>query len=426
MQTIPNYVLSPHFVIKPPTHTTTNQNTATNTSDNFELIHQTKDRIYLINPTVKAFLEAFQEQNNLPAVVEQFANAAACQTAQIEPILQQFFKEMRARGVLVNSDTAIIDPKIKTAQFEIGQLLGDYQLLKSLRSGEKEAVYIAQKLDENKETEKVQKVVLKVLNLPEHWAEEKKQWCRHEFYQEFHFLQKLHDHPNIYNLLDFVDNPQNPYAVLNYIEGKSWKSFIRANKKNLTRSQRFCLIQQAFAALAHLHGQGILHGDIHASNFMIQSQYEQVLLIDFGFTNHAVRAQNEVKHAGGVFQYIPPERISTNSFDFIDGPATYSSEVFQLGIITYFALYETMPFKGVTWQELSQSILEETPIFLSHLPSGQTLPTEVTDLVQQMLHKDPAQRFSNAVLLLQAWEKATTLSQQKIPLAASATVFKVD
>lgn len=366
----------------------------------FVLSNKSRDAVFFINPTIKVFLELFKTPQFLSQVLTSFAALAEASVEETEPIMQSFFDDMRDRGILI---TNIVANKISKINFEESFKAGDefekYTIIDPLSINRFLHVYLAEKDGE--------KVVLKMLVLPGDMPEKGKNYYKRFFNQEFELINEVGNDAHICRLLDW--NIDKNYAVLEYIEGQSLRKLSETN--NLTLSQRLDIFTQALKSVAVLHHKKILHGDIHASNFLIKNDLT-IKLIDFDLANREHLLRHEILHEGGVHEYIAPEKIDQNSFDMVSERSDYRSEVYQLGVIFYILLFRKLPFKALTWHELTTKILNEEPNYdiekpgekAAEMPINENIPSIIVDFLKKCLSKNPQNRFENAGNALKKWE----------------------
>lgn len=181
-----------------------------------------------------------------------------------------------------------------------------------------------------------------------------------------------------------------PFFEIDFIEGKTISGSIKS-KKNLKKN-KFEISKQILEAIAHLHHNGIIHGDIHARNFMLTPK-NKVVLIDFGFS-HDLNNTNttQIFNKGGVTHYIPPERVNIHSFSFSKEISTKRSEVYQIGLLIYTLYKGKNPFKKVEetmWREMAEDILTRT--FNEKISGNKVLDT----LLRKALEINPDNRFAS-------------------------------
>ena len=367
----------------------------------FVLSNKSRDAVFFINPTIKVFLELFKTPQFLSSILMSFAALAETSVAETEPIMQSFFEDMRDRGILI---TNIIANKLSKISLEEALKAGDefenYTIIAPLSINKFVHVYLAEKNGE--------KVVLKMLVLPANIPEKSKNYYKRFFNQEFELIKEVGSHELICSLLDF--NIEKNYAVLEHIEGQSLRKL--SENTILTLTQRLDIFTQVLKSVAVLHHKKILHGDIHASNFLIKSDFT-VKLIDFDLANREHLLRHEILHEGGVHEYIAPEKIDQNSFDMVSERSDYCSEVYQLGVIFYILLFRKLPFKALTWHELTLKILNEEPNYdnenvgknVAKMLINEDIPSIIIDFLKKCLSKNPENRFENACAALNKWER---------------------
>ena len=369
----------------------------------FLLANERLDAVFVINPSIKRFLQAFSlKSRSFDDVLTEFANEADCSTTDIQETLQTFFGNMTERGILVPQRAVPKILRLKqqqiTALFHSGDILdNDFEILGPLSINGFLQVFLAKNIKTG------DKVVLKLLSLPNDINKSNRLYEIKNFRQEFDFMHQFKGHLHVCQLLEIRETTP-LFAVLEYIEGESLRRIIDTKPLNLKEKHHLAL--QVVASVAALHQKKILHGDLHLNNFLVNPTSLHVKLIDFDLANHTQPKRGEIVHEGGVHEYIPPEKINPNSFDWIDERADYRSEVFQLGIIMYAIFFGKLPFEALTWQELTEKIRFSEPSFTIDMP----VPMPIINLIKKSLAKNPKDRFGNALLL----HKALTVPPQYI------------
>lgn len=366
----------------------------------FVLSNKRRDVVFFINPTIKIFLEAFQTPQFLSDILTSFAALAEASIAEAEPIVQSFFEDMRNRGVLVTSLLANKAYKIQESEgYKSGDIFENFIIIDPLSINRFLHVYLAEKDGE--------KVVLKMLVLPVEMPEKGKIYYKRFFNQEFTLINEVGVDEHICRLLDW--NIEKNYAVLEHIEGQSLRKL--SETTDLTLSQRLDIFTQVLKSVAVLHDIKILHGDLHASNFLIKKDFT-VKLIDFDLANREHLHRHEILHEGGVHEFIAPEKIDINSFDMVKNRSDYRSEVYQLGVIFYILIFRHLPFQALSWHELAFKIMNEEPHYeiekegenITEMPKNDPIPSIIIDFLKKCLSKNPKNRFENAVMALKKWE----------------------
>jgi len=350
-----------------------------------------KKRLHLINPTIKQFLEAFNQPATLNQVIGKFAQMAGCHTYEIRIQMTQFFEDMLDRGVLNNyaQQLKFVRGGKTENSFSKGQKIGPFQIIREICRKSGVEIYLARQMEKNKV------VVLKFLKGHKQLTKTALKEKKEAFLQEFRLMQELGKHRNICQCLGYVNSSRHCYGILEFAEGESLRSYIKQQQPPL--ADRLVLIKQVLSAMSFIHQHKILHGDIHLSNFIVNQSTLSIKLIDFNLSNREMPEKGEIIREGGVFQYIPPEKLDNRAFHLVKDRSDYCSEVFQLGVVCYYILYGKMPFEAFSWQALAHKIREERPLYLTETSIGESIPNSLIDMLKKSLEKDPGQRYSSAV-----------------------------
>lgn len=125
------------------------------------------------------------------------------------------------------------------------------------------------------------------------------------------------------------------------------KNFV--NKNELSFQSKLIIINNILKIYNNLYNLKIFHNDIHYTNIIINNEFK-VLLIDFEYSYKHFENPN---YKVGVNEFLPPERISKNSFNKIISLNNKKSEVYQVTLLIYFILFNKLPFENyTTWSEL--------------------------------------------------------------------------
>ncbi|MCC3153192.1 serine/threonine-protein kinase [Hymenobacter sp. BT770] len=317
--------------------------------------------------------------------------------AVVKPLVDQFLQDLHRLEVVRQEGEPDIAPI--TPYYEAGARLGPY-LITDLLSQHNHLVQLYRAT----EGDSGRMVVLKIFApAPEATgANPRLSSALRQFEQEFDIMRALSPHPCLGVLLAYHTQPH-PYAVMEYLPGGSLSECLRNG--TLRADSKAYLATQILSALAHLHANGVVHGDIHASNFMVSG--DRVAMIDFGFSYRvglSAAAQNT--DGGGVPTYLAPERIREHSYEFSKQPADFRAEVYQIALVLFKLYHGQLPFVGNTWRERAASIT--TYDFGLHLSPG--VPHE--QVLLHALQKDPLARYADARELLAAWQQALLVENQ--------------
>lgn len=168
---------------------------------------------------------------------------------------------------------------------------------------------------------------------------------------------------------------------------------------SLSASEFFLWIARRLAsALAHAHQRGIVHGDLKPANILIRNDGEPAL-IDFNLSQITDAAPRSWR--GGTLPYMAAEQLMA-MISGAAGPACEQSDIFALGVILYELAEGRLPYDIPTSTAETDLLVAvqqraSTPKFRER----QTCSEGCRTILRKCLAADPANRYSNAVLLLE-------------------------
>lgn len=364
-----------------------------------------QQKTLLINDTIRSFLEQFVTANNLDIVSKQFAAEVHASVPEVLPTVGKFLEDMLWEGVIIPIDRLEEALAYKEAAkeerknvFPVDSTIEGYKIIKTIAKKNNFDLYLAEDLANQRQ------VAIKTLYLAPEDVQKSVAYRKQLLKQEFGLLQEVSGHPNVCEYVSMKIDEEHAFGVMEYIEGQDLGSYLKKNTVDL--AEKTVLIQQLFDGMAHVHACGIVHGDLHKSNFIVNTA-GKIKVFDFDLSNHRELQEGERLRVGGVYKYFPPEKIRKNSFHYIKEPADYLSEVYQVGIIAYYILYERLPFTALSWSILAEKIKKEKPVFDLQLANGEAVPLPLIALLEKALAKKPKKRFKSIKSLSKKWAKAT-------------------
>jgi serine/threonine-protein kinase len=147
-----------------------------------------------------------------------------------------------------------------------------------------------------------------------------------------------------------------------------------------------------------MHRSGWIHADIKPENVLLGANHH-VTIIDLGSVWRGGEPHPSL--AGIVIgspAYMAPEQIRGEDLS----PAT---DLYAAGITLYRMLTGKLPFRKATGQEVLPQQLHEWPEPPSAL--NPQIPSDVDAVLLRALEKQPAERFSSAAEMAEAFEVAT-------------------
>ncbi|MBW8844421.1 MAG: protein kinase [Burkholderiales bacterium] len=290
-----------------------------------------------------------------------------------------------------------------------GQTLGPYLLERQLGQGGMGTVWLARRADGRFEGQVAVKFLMAGLL---------GRGDAGRFAREGEILARL-SHPHIARLLDAGMHGQQPYLVLEYVDGQPIDAYCR--KHGLDIEARVRLFLDVLAAVAHAHARLILHRDLKPSNILVTAEGE-VKLLDFGIAkllddasqaSEGAAATELTQRAGSAFtpQFAAPEQVQ-------QADVTTATDVYALGVLLYLLLGGSHPTADDTQTQLDRlkAVVEHVPRRLSDAAARQPdgavarqarqLRGDLDTIVAKALKKAPAERYANAQAMaddLQRW-----------------------
>ena len=298
-------------------------------------------------------------------------------------------------------------------EFEAGQLVGPYRLKKRLGIGGMGEVWLASRSDGTL----TRQVALKLPHI--HLLAGV---VRRRFERERDILAAL-SHPRIAHLYDAgVDEAQNPYLAMEWVDGVAINEYCRDAKVSLER--RLNLFLQVLDAVGHAHGRLIAHRDLKPSNILVTAE-ERVKLLDFGIAKlldgDAQRDATQMTRIGACMAtpaYAAPEQLAGE-------PITAAVDLYALGVILHEMLTGQRPFRDnrKTSAERTDAGRASARIESGHaeyvggLNTSQlrrALSGDLDAIIAKALEVDPARRYPSA----EAFAQDIRRSRNHLPISA--------
>ncbi|RYG73786.1 serine/threonine protein kinase [bacterium] len=264
----------------------------------------------------------------------------------------------------------------------IGSQIGSYRIEKLLGEGGMGTVYLA--------TDNIQRQVAVKALRPQLTHDENR---LDRFRSEAVALGRLH-HPNIASLFHLLEENDNLYMVMEFVDGQTLDDLISQNGALPPRLALDILVD-GLQGFEHAHSRGVIHRDIKASNLMVSAE-GTTKIMDFGIARMDGAAR--LTQAGrqiGTLEYMSPEQVQ-------GGEQDARSDIYSLGILLFELLTGRVPFTDASDFELMRAHLEKAPASIRHfVPS---LPAALDDVIAKALAKDPNDRFQNVTELRSALE----------------------
>ena len=259
---------------------------------------------------------------------------------------------------------------------KIPEKLGKYEVISCVGRGSMGVVYAGHDPYADR------KVAIKVCTIGEDDDSQSSRLKRKLFFNEAHATGSL-EHPSILSVLDAGEDADQPYIVLEYLDGgDTLKSYVDKDKL-LSVGRVVEIIYQCAKALDYAHRRGVIHRDIKATNIMLTAD-GRVKLYDFGIAQFSAGDQTQLIGLLGSPRYMSPEQAR-------EEPVTSQTDIFSLGIVAYELLTGNAPFAANGLSKLMNQILHDTPAPIRDIRPE--VPRELEQIIAKSMAKELGARY---------------------------------
>ena len=206
-------------------------------------------------------------------------------------------------------------------------------------------------------------------------------------------------HPAVVELVGLIENDRGNWLVMELIEGRTLTSLLR-ERTTIDVPTAASVFHQVAGALAEAHGKGVLHRDLKTDNIMV-TPGGRAKLLDFGLALAIQQNEDESRltidgRILGTPHAMSPEQARGLDLD-------HRSDVFSFGTLLYEALTGVKPFLGKDPLESLRRVCftRQKPVH----ELNPRVPGELSDLIDQLLEKDPSERLQDTRQIAPALQK---------------------
>ena len=217
---------------------------------------------------------------------------------------------------------------------------------------------------------------------------------RTQFVAEARALAQL-GHPNVVRVLDYEDHADQPFLVMEFIDGGTLAELI--SQSGRLASDRVASIGvQAARGLDAALSAGLIHRDVKPSNILVPKS-GMIKLVDFGtaLLLNGRTAKPTVDRPVGTLLYMAPEQYAGRNVD-------HRADIYALGATLYQALTGCPPFDGQTAAEvliLKARAAEDPSVLVPPAAVVPGVPAGLSAIIVEMLQAEPEDRPSRYSLL---------------------------
>ncbi|MBV8530881.1 MAG: protein kinase, partial [Candidatus Eremiobacteraeota bacterium] len=209
-------------------------------------------------------------------------------------------------------------------------------------------------------------------------------------------------------LLASGDWASRPYVLMEWLQGGDAQlacAELRHRNDLDARRSLHRLTGSVLKAYAHLHEQGIVHGDVHARNILIERN-DTVRILDLGLAEPISKtARNGASLRGGVGFFLEPEFARAQQENVPLPPVTSVAEQYSLAALLYLLITGAhyLDF-SLEKTEMLRQIAGESMLPFAHRGLGAW--PDLERLLAKALSKDPKDRFSSVSEFAACWRDA--------------------
>lgn len=202
-------------------------------------------------------------------------------------------------------------------------------------------------------------------------------------------------HPNIAQLYEVIETPEQILMVLEYASGGELFDCI-VSKGRLAENVSVRYFHQILNAIEYIHEKKIVHRDLKPENLLLDEN-NNIKLADFGLSN-CYDGDRALDTPCGSPCYAAPEMVAGKSYNGL------SVDIWSSGIVLYAMICGFLPFED-----------NNTPVLYQKIISGQYeeppwLSNNAKSILRKILDTNPNTRYSIEDIRKHPWMKETQLA----------------
>eukprot|EP01084_Bolivina_argentea_P215596 366045_1 len=209
---------------------------------------------------------------------------------------------------------------------------------------------------------------------------------------EAQVLRSLKGHPNIVQIVDFFEEKDYYFLVLELMKGGELFDRI-VEKQVYNEKEARDVLRTLLTVIFYCHERGIVHRDLKPENLLLVSKEDNsdIKVSDFGF---AREVKNGLYTQCGTPGFVAPEIL----YGYKYGLAV---DMWSIGVICYILLGGYPPFQDENKSILYKKIKRGR--FTFHRKYWVNVSDDAKDLIRKLLQLNPEQRLTAKEALQHSW-----------------------
>lgn len=223
-------------------------------------------------------------------------------------------------------------------------------------------------------------------------------------------------------LLNFSTERGRACLAMEWCEGVSIAVVAQQARAARDRRRLHAIVGRMLNAYGRLHQRGVLHGDIHPGNCLVDDS-GRVVILDFGRARVIDPSATFDPVRSGIPQFYDPQMADALLAGMLPPAMTPASEQYAIAVLTYLLLTGLQPIEmPAVQQDLLRQIVERP--MLPFAARGVAAWPAVECVVARGLVKQPSNRFPNVSALANAfWSAGPPRDQAEHWPAAAERAF---
>ncbi len=214
-------------------------------------------------------------------------------------------------------------------------------------------------------------------------------------------------HPNIVACLDTGTDGDQPYLVMELVDGEDLAARLRRGGRLAPWAAARIGLDVA-RALGVAHVRGIVHRDIKPGNILLAGD-GRAMVTDFGIARLAMDAEaaSPGTTLGSVHYFSPEQARGTTT--------TPASDVYELGLVLFESVTGQRPWSGDTTAAIALARVDHVAPDVRDLRPE--VPASLALIIARALSPDPAERYPNGAAMAAALEPIVLAGDAAMPTA---------